>query len=196
MVNENKDLYSQMLNKIDELNKTDKPSIIAIDGMCGSGKSYLADLLASRYESNVFHMDDYFLPLDMRTESRLTEPGGNVHYERFKEEVLDPLSLHKDVIYKPYICGLWKYDEPRKVEIKKLNIVEGSYSMHPYLNKAYDLSIFLEVDESEQHSRISQRKEKNDVQQFIDKWIPMEKQYFNYYNIPSLCDIILDTSVI
>lgn len=196
MDKDNVNLYDQVFNKIDKLITEEKTSIIAIDGMCGSGKSYLADLLASRYECNVFHMDDYFLPLDMRTDIRLTEPGGNVHYERFKEEVLDYLSEHKDVIYKPYICGLWKYDEPRRVEFKKLNIIEGSYSMHPYLNKSYNLSIFLEIDEEEQHNRISQRKEKNDLQQFINKWIPMESKYFDYYKIQSLCDIILDTSQI
>lgn len=194
MEKKNIDLYGQVFDKIDKLVLEEKRSIIAIDGMCGSGKSYLADLLASRYDCNVFHMDDYFLPLDMRTDIRLTEPGGNVHYERFKEEILDPLNKHKDVIYKSYICGMWEYAKPRKVQFGRLNIIEGSYCMHPYLNKAYDLSIFLRIDEKEQLRRISQRGEKNDLQQFIDKWIPTENKYFDYYKIQDLCDIILDTS--
>lgn len=186
--------YSIIFDKIDELIKEEKPPIIAIDGMCGSGKSYLADLLGCRYECNIFRMDDYFLPLDMRTDRRLSEPGGNVHYERFKEEVLDPLKENKAVIYKPYICGLWEYDEARTVEFKHLNIIEGSYSLHPYLREAYGLTIFLEVNDKEQLHRISNRKEKNNLQQFIDKWIPMENRYFRELNIKNLSDIVLDTS--
>ena len=34
-------------------------------------------------------MDDYFLQPYQRTEERLAEPGGNVDYERFKEEIYD-----------------------------------------------------------------------------------------------------------
>lgn len=32
---------------------------IAIDGMGGSGKSYISDLLATRLNAEVFHLDDY-----------------------------------------------------------------------------------------------------------------------------------------
>lgn len=186
--------YGILFDKIDELVKREKPSIIAIDGMCGSGKSHTADLLISRYECNVFRMDDYFLPLDMRTDKRLSEPGGNVHYERFKEEILDPLKDNKTVIYRPYICGLWKYDEPRTVEFKHLSIIEGSYSMHPYLRETYDLKIFIEVNDEEQLNRISNRKEKNNLQYFIEKWIPMENRYFRELKIKDLSDIVLDTT--
>lgn len=186
--------YGMVFNKIDELLKKEKPSIIAIDGMCGSGKSYLADILARTYECNVFHVDDYFLPLEMRTDERMAELGGNVHYERLKEEVLDPLEENRVVIYKPYLCGLWKYDEPRNVEVNKLNIIEGSYSMHPYLRETYNLTIFVKVDEKEQLRRISNRDEKNNLQQFIDKWIPRENKYFHDLEIKSLCDMVLDTT--
>lgn len=50
------------------------------------------------------HMDDFFLPLEMRTPQRLQQPGGNVHYERFLETVLKPLSLQQTVFYQPFDC--------------------------------------------------------------------------------------------
>ena len=36
-------------------------------------------------------MDDFFLPPALRTPERRSEPGGNVHYERFLTEVLPNL---------------------------------------------------------------------------------------------------------
>lgn len=189
-------LYKGVFDRIDELRtKDDKRIIIAIDGMCGSGKSSLASLIARIYECNVFHMDDYFLPVEMRTKERLDEPGGNVHYERFKEEILRPLSEGRPVVYRPYMCGVWTYSEPRIVEPKRLSIVEGSYSMHPYLREAYQLKIFLEVEEGEQIRRIAQRNPERSVQPFIDKWIPLENKYFNELSIRSYCDILIDTTV-
>jgi uridine kinase len=186
--------YIPVFNKIEELLKKDISSIIAIDGMSSSGKSYLANLIAQNYECNVFHMDEFFLPLEMKTEERLTQPGANVHYERFKEEVLNPLCENRKVIYRPYICGLWSFDEPREVQPKKLNIIEGSYCMHPQLRQSYDLTIFLEVDEKEQIERILRREGKEKLQQFINKWIPLENYYFNELKIKEICKISLDTT--
>lgn len=190
-------LYKEVFDKVDDLlKKDDKHIILAIDGMCGSGKSYLADLLAKTYDSNVFHMDDFFLPPDMRTQERLNEPGGNVHYERFKEEILDPISENRTAVYRSFICGEWKYSEPRTSEPKRFNIIEGSYSLHPHLRRAYDLKIFLEVDDKEQIRRIALRNPERSIQPFIDKWIPLENKYFNELKIKDLCDIIIDTTSI
>lgn len=188
--------YIQVFISIDELLKgDDKQIIIAIDGMCGSGKSFLAGLLARNYECNVFHMDDFFLPLEMRTKDRLNEPGGNVHYERFKEEVIDALKENRSVIYRSYQCGEWIYSKPIEIEPKRLNIIDGSYSMHPFLREGYNLSIFLEVEESEQKKRLVLRDPSRSIQQYIDRWIPLENKYFNELDIRIICDIILDTTL-
>lgn len=186
--------YSPVYNKIEELIGKDKPCIVAIDGMCGSGKSYLATLLADTFDCNVFHMDDFFLPLEMRTEERLAQPGGNVHYERFREEVLNPLVKGQTVTYRPYLCGLWEYGKPVTREPKKLSIIEGSYSLHPDIRDAYDLKIFLSVDNNVQLERILQRVGEEKLKQFIDRWIPLETLYFDLLNIKTLCDILLNTT--
>ena len=77
--------------KIDILLKENKKDIviIAIDGMTASGKSTLAEELSQIYNSPIFHADDFFLPMELRTEERLNEPGGNIHYERMKKEIID-----------------------------------------------------------------------------------------------------------
>lgn len=189
------DSYIEVFNRIDDLLKQDDGLVIvAIDGMCGSGKSTLANIIARKYECNVFHMDDYYLPLEMRTEERLAEPGGNVHYERFREEVLNPLKENRPAISRAFSCSDWTYKEAIEVERKRLNIIEGSYSMHPQLRGAYDLLVFLEVEEREQIRRITLRDPDRSVQPFIDRWIPLENKYFTELKIRNFCDIILDTT--
>ena len=51
-------------------------ALAVLDGPCGSGKSTLADALAALYHTQPIRMDDFFLPPAMRTEQRLTQPGG------------------------------------------------------------------------------------------------------------------------
>ena len=66
------------------LNRSDKsPIIIAIDGPCTSGKSAFARDIAKNYDCNVFHMDDFFLTPERKTDERLAIPGGNVDWEGF-----------------------------------------------------------------------------------------------------------------
>ena len=68
--------------------------IIAIDGRCAAGKTTLAARLAKELGGDVIHMDDFFLPPALRTQERRSEPGGNVHYERFLRKSYR--SLHRD----------------------------------------------------------------------------------------------------
>jgi hypothetical protein len=77
-----------------------------------------------------------------------------------------------------------------QIAVKKLNIIEGSYSMHPYFGEAYDLKILLTVDPELQHRRVLQRpaflQEK-----FFTLWIPMENRYLEHFRIADRADMIL-----
>ena len=76
-------VVSCILGEISKLNKSSV--IIAIDGRCAAGKTYLASRIKEAVECNVIHMDYFFLRPEQRTSERLREPGGNVDYERFTE---------------------------------------------------------------------------------------------------------------
>ena len=52
--------------------------LVAIDGMCGSGKTTLGQVLSKVYDCNLFHMDDFFLRPEQRTAERMAQDGGNV----------------------------------------------------------------------------------------------------------------------
>ena len=163
---------------------TDRPFLIAIDGNCGSGKTTLGNALAKELNASLFHMDDFFLQPHQRTTERLAEPGGNVDYERFKEEILDHITDTDGVTFRPFDCHAWKLaDETVTLPYSDVVIVEGSYSHHPYFKDRYDVKIFLEISPEEQKKRIIARDGEAIWPMFETKWIPMENTYFETYKI-------------
>lgn len=164
--------------------------IVAIDGRCTSGKTTITARLAEIYDCNIFHMDDFFLRPEQRTDARFAEIGGNVDYERFREEVLLPLLSGKEFSYRPFDCKTFNLSEPVSVPVKKLNIIEGSYSMHPYFGDPYDFKILLTVDEETQKQRILTRPVFLQ-KRFFDTWIPMENRYLEAFHISDKADIVL-----
>lgn len=157
---------------------------VAIDGPCTSGKTTLAAKLSVIYDCNVFHMDDFFLRPEQRTPERFAQIGGNIDYERFQDEVLLPLKSGQSFSYRPFDCGSFTLAAPVCVAPKKLNIVEGTYSHHPYFGKPYDLNILLTVSPEVQRDRILQRPTFLH-QRFFEQWIPMETCYFHAYSTAS-----------
>lgn len=186
--------YLPAFEAVKKLENKNRPLIIAIDGRCASGKSFLAKLFEKIFFCNVFHMDDFFLPFDMKTPERLQEPGGNVHHERFYEEVITSLQKHEAVAYKAYDCSKGVLSEPIHKEFKNITVIEGSYSLHKTLEKAYDYKIFLTINPKVQQERILERNGEKMLQNFVSKWIPMEENYFSALNIEAKCDLVIDTS--
>ena len=177
-------------NAIQQLLNEKETVIVAIDGNCTSGKTTLATQLAANYDCNIFHMDDFFLRPEQRTPERFSEVGGNVDYERFNEEILLPLKSGKPFSYRPFDCSTFQLTDPVAVVPKKLNIIEGTYSLHPYFGEVYDLKVFLSITPELQRERILQRPVFLH-KQFFEEWIPMEQHYFDGLHIPDACNLFL-----
>ena len=165
--------------------------VIAIDGRAASGKTTLAEDLKSILQADVIHMDDFFLPPSLRNDIRLAEPGGNVHYERFAEEVLPFLRNSADFSYRIFDCSRMDYNGIRTITSKQWRIVEGSYSHHPIFGNYADLALFLDVSPQEQMNRILKRNGEQMAEVFRTRWIPMEEAYHQHFNIKEQADIIL-----
>lgn len=164
--------------------------IVAIDGKCTAGKTTLASRLAEQYDCNLIHMDDFFLRPEQRTPERYAETGGNVDYERFETEVLTPLKGGHPFSYRPFDCRTFTLSAPVSVPVKKLNIIEGSYSMHPYFGELYSLKILLTVDAELQRQRILERPAFLQ-EQFFARWIPMENRYLEGFAIARRADLVI-----
>ena len=195
-----------LFSEIERLQSEQPLTVIAIDGMCGSGKTSLAAFLQSVYSCSIIHADDFFLPPELRTDKRYAEPGGNIHYERFLSEITEKLCAYKrqartgagtqsaqitqtmhlpaSLSYRRFSCSDMTYqEEPVQIPLTPLIIVEGSYCLRPEFCSAYDLSVFLSCPKETQKERILKRNGPEMLRMFQEKWIPMENRYFDFYKI-------------
>ena len=179
-----------LLAKIEAESSKKSPALIAIEGGSASGKTTLSQLLSRVYDCNVFHMDDFFLRPEQRTEERFAQAGGNIDHERFLAEVLLPLSQGKTVQYRAFDCATLTLRPAVEIAPKKLNIIEGAYSMHPQLAQYYDFSVFLSISPQLQRKRIEKRNSPDMAQRFFDTWIPLERTYFEATNAAARCSMI------
>ncbi len=163
--------------------------IIAIDGMSGSGKTTFANALAEDLSATLIHMDDFFLRPEQRTDKRLNTIGGNADVERLLEEVILPVYKGNSFIYKPFDCHKMDFSQAQTINPENIVIIEGSYSCHPEIFDFIDLHIFLYTDTVNQIIRILNRNGYEKAKEFVNKWIPLENEYFEHFNIKGKCEL-------
>lgn len=185
------DKLNELICRIKRMLTENRQIIIAIDGRCAAGKTTLAKMLSEHFDCNVFHMDDFFLRPEQRTSERFAEIGGNVDYERFHAEVVIPMKALGKFSYRPYNCQTQSLKEPVDVQPKPLNIIEGTYSVHPSLAYAYDMSIFLDISPELQEKRIAKRSPEK-LEMFLNKWIPLEERYFDGSLARKRCSVYIE----
>ena len=191
-------IVQAIMERMIDLKYKDRALVVALDGRCAAGKTTLAARLQQEWMRQngqvcpVLHMDDFFLRAEQRTLERLQQPGGNVDWERFLQEALQPLKQGVPFSYRPYRCHLGRLTEPVWVEPGPVNFVEGTYSCHPALWDHYGLHVFLTVHPEEQLRRI-QKRNGADAATFQNRWIPLEERYFQAYQVQQRCELYFAT---
>ncbi|MCL1845259.1 MAG: hypothetical protein FWF77_05095 [Defluviitaleaceae bacterium] len=165
--------------------------IIAIDGRSAAGKTTLAAQLATETGASVIHMDDFFLPEDMRTAERLDEPGGNVHYERFAAEILPHIKGSDAFSYGIFDCAVGEIRGTREIPEGEVRVVEGAYCCHPIFGDYMDLRIFCDIPSDKQIERIKKRNGTRAAEIFAEKWIPLEEKYLQNFDIAAKADVVI-----
>ena len=165
--------------------------VVALDGRAASGKTTMAGQLALITGAGVVHMDDFFLPEALRTQARLAEPGGNVDYERFAEEVLPRLARSEAFSYRCFDCARMDFNQTRDIGASSWRVVEGAYSSHPCFGDYADIRAFCDIAPEEQLRRITLRNGPEKARVFAERWIPMEERYLAGFKIAQKADLIL-----
>ena len=142
-------------------------------------------------DAEVVHVDDFFLPPALRTPERLSEAGGNIHYERFIKEVIPFVGGDEGFFYGKFDCSVMSMNGEREIKPSKWRIVEGSYSRHPKFGCYADFTVFCSVSPEEQMKRIIARNGEWFAEKFKNEWIPMEERYFEAFNIREEADAVM-----
>ena len=184
-----------ILGRIEEAQKNNRKLLLVIDGKCGSGKTTLSERLGEQYGCNVFHIDDFYLPIVMQTPEVMKEPGGNINYDRFIAEIMAPLTSDSVVVYRAFLCMEQEYAPGVSLKRTGVNVIEGTYSCHPVLREIYAkltdwevITLFMDIDDANQRDRVRGRVGERRFKLFEDKWIPREREYFSAYSVMEYCD--------
>lgn len=190
-----KKVYWQLFEAIEEITKKltcNRNLLIAIEGNSATGKTYFAKALQRYFNCNLISADDFFLPFEMRTEERLQQIGGNIHYERLIP-LLEKVKKGEPANYLAFDCHTGGYT-PRHVDTNAMTIVEGCYSLHDALKDKYDLALLITANKAVRQRRIFLRDGAEMLQRFTAEWIPREDAFLKNLSIDGIPLLRLDTS--
>ncbi len=136
----------------------DRPALVAVDGVDGSGKTTFAERLAAAYAArgrlvHVVHMDDFLNPRTVRYRLGKNSPEGffadTYNLAAFTTHVLDPLQpgANHAITMRAYDHRAdAAVDEPLvEVPPQAVVVVEGMFLHRDELCARWDMSIFLDV---------------------------------------------------
>lgn len=166
----NSEIRALKLQNFIESIRSDKLQIICLEGRCGSGKSTISKLLK---DVTVIEMDDHF--------------DGEPVNVLYLDKLLSSLKLGLEFTEECYDCQKNSYYQKKK-EVKNIVVVEGVYGYLPILRKHFDYLAYVVIDKNLQIERIKSR---HNYQQFIEKWIPREEEYFQKYDFVLNADILI-----
>lgn len=141
--------YENILQEISSIKSSDT-TVIAIDGVAGSGKTTLALKLASDLDdSHVIHMDDLYEGWNNPLSQKLTA--------RVRSQLLEPLSKKLSISYQIFDWKLNRFTDYREVPKSRYLILEGvgaaQREFRPYINKI----IWIECDPYLGYQRVINR---------------------------------------
>ena len=172
------------ISKISSLNT--RPFLIAIDGPAGSGKTSLANQLASNLKSaTTIHMDDLYNGWEDALTATLTR-----HLE---EWVLDPLTQHQSVKYQKFDWINSEYGPTVEVSDVELLILEGVGAAQAKIRQQADLTIWIEVGAQIGLARVLNR-DGAQILPYMLKWQERESAHFIKDQTKENCQIFIDGS--
>jgi uridine kinase len=185
---------------IRELRGAAKTVLVAIDGLGGSGKSYLAASLANEMQPHrdgpvsIVHGDDFFLPSACRSSGTVAEKpiGGDFDWRRLRKQVLDPLRRDRDARYQVYDWDRDALTAWRTIPHGAIVVVEGVYTLRPELRALYDLHIWVECPRHIRLARGIARDGERARARWEEDWMPSEDRYVAECEPAASADMIFD----
>ena len=148
----------------------DRPTLVAIDGVDGSGKTTFADWLAARYAASgrtahVVHLDDFLNPRALRYRLGRDSPEGffrdTYDLHRVTADVIEPvLRGGPTTIVRrafDYRTDEPLHEDPIAVDASDVVLVEGMFLHRDELADSWDMSVFLDVPFAVSLARMADR---------------------------------------
>lgn len=169
-----------------------RPTLIAIEGMGGAGKSQLAALVASaRDDVTVVHGDDFYGPEERDWRSWTPQQGYERYFDhrRIEGEVLKPLRRGDPARFRRYDWKTRALDGMVTVPAAGVVVVEGVYVLRPRLRQYWDLSVLVSTPRQERQRRLIARGG-NDAS-WVERWTAAEDHYLSVEPPEEVADLVV-----
>lgn len=187
----------------------DRPTLVAVDGVDGSGKTTFAEALATAYSASgrpvtLVHLDDFLNPRSVRHHQGSSSPIGffedSYDLAAFQSNVLR--SVHEDP---PILVRRRVFDHrsdrsiddpPVEVPRGGIVLVEGMFLHRDELQHEWDLSILLDVPFTVTFSRMAVRDGANPDPEHPSnrRYVQGQRHYFATCDPCERATIVLDNS--
>jgi len=160
---------------------TDELTLVVIDGLAASGKSYLMDELVRRNPKwQVIHLDELQLPTPGQEWEHWTDEECSRCFvdTNHLKSLLTGLRQGRLVDFQPYDWTNHRIIEGVRTYVPQgVVLIEGAYTMRGALLPLYDLSVWVELDDEERMRRIGSRRQAEPGWQ--DAWFRGERAYMS-----------------
>lgn len=192
---------SRIASDIRGLVNSNRPLIVAVNGIDGSGKTHFAEKLAQALfdlsvTTHVLHVDDFHLPRAVRAACSLTPPecyyGSTFDWDLLCSVVLEPLreAGRASISYKARDLSSDECSVSREYVVSPGDVVilEGVFLLGPVLRPYFDCSVYLHISEEECLRRVVRRDgylfgtENQITDRYHKKYLPGQRLYIEESN--------------
>lgn len=167
--------------------------VVGVSGFGGSGKSTLARELVARVPRSARIPGDDFL--DPARSHLRSDDWNGVERVRLRREVLEPFRAGEPGEFRRYDWSAGRLGAPEPLPIARVLIVDAVGLLHPDLDGALDLTVWVDVDleTATARGRLRDREQGSDHDALWDEvWVPTELAFVARFDPRARADYLFE----
>lgn len=198
----------KIIEAVKKLVTPEKTIVIGIDGLGGSGKSTISEvikdtLIEDGINTVLLHIDDFIHPRTVRYNENYEEWECYKYlqwrYDYLIREIIKPVKKGKEFSGEVEI-----YDKENdsyimqrlEIPLGTVIIIEGVFLQRKELSGIFDYMVYIDVSENERLKRVLKRDgyigdEEQIRKKYENRYFPAERKYFNSYSPRDNADIVI-----
>lgn len=179
--------------------------VVAIDGRSGTGKSTLAEAVASVLDAVIVPCDDFYsanvtdAEWDGYTPAERAEHA--LDWRRLRHEAIEPLRSGRSARWQAFDLAAGTRPDgtyarcttPTERTPKAVIVLDGAYTARPELTDVVDLTVLVEAPAHTRAARLAARESPDFLARWHARWTPAEEHYFGRVRPAASFDLVLRT---
>lgn len=181
------------------------PLLVAIDGRAGTGKSTIAELVATSFGAAILHSDMFFAAQVTNAEwdamSGAERARDCIDWVRLRRDAVLPLLDGNMAEFQGFdfaarrTDGSFPFSETSsRIGSRPIILMEGAYAARPELADLVGLSVLVEAPEAVRRERLTARESETFLLEWHRRWDPAERHYFGKVRPPASFDLVVQNN--